>query len=191
MSPELSRTLNALGLLGLSAILAVAFFDQLVFGELPCPLCLLQRVGFVAAGIGLALNVKFGPRPSHYAMVILAALVGGSISVRQTLLHITPGTGTFGAALLGMHFYVWAVVIFTLIILGSAVMLMFDKQFEDRRVPLSALSALAIASLVIASILALSNGVSTVLECAGGLCPDEPTSYMLLQDGALKGLLGK
>ncbi len=50
MTPSLSRTLNAVGLLAISAVLAVAFFDQLVFGDLPCPLCLLQRAGFVGAG---------------------------------------------------------------------------------------------------------------------------------------------
>src|SRR4051812_5424863 len=64
----LVRTLNALGLLGLTGILLVAFGYQFILGELPCPLCLLQRAGFAAAGVGLALNVSVGSRPSHYAM---------------------------------------------------------------------------------------------------------------------------
>ena len=33
--------------------------------------------------------------------------------------------------------------------------------------------------------LALANGVSTVLECGAGLCPDNPVVYELLQ--GLKG----
>ncbi|MEP9379666.1 disulfide bond formation protein B [Aquabacter sp. CN5-332] len=191
MSIELSRTLNALGLLAISAVLGVAFFDQLVYGDLPCPLCLLQRAGFVVAGFGLALNIKFGPRPSHYAMMMLGAIVGGLVAGRQTLLHIVPGTGTYGDAFFGMHFYAWATIVFFFIVLGAAVMLLFDRQFAARDVPLSPLSMLALASLVIATLMALGNGVSTVLECAGGLCPDNPTSYMLLQDGALKNLLGQ
>src|SRR5215472_10589130 len=40
-----SAILNMLGLLGISSALAVAFYYQLAFGELPCPLCLLQRAG--------------------------------------------------------------------------------------------------------------------------------------------------
>jgi disulfide bond formation protein DsbB len=63
MSPVAARLLNAAGLLGLSAILAVAFGYQFVLGEIPCPLCLLQRVAFTAAGVGLALNVAVGVRP--------------------------------------------------------------------------------------------------------------------------------
>lgn len=191
MSFELSRTLNALGLLAISAVLGVAFFDQLVHGDLPCPLCLLQRAGFVVAGFGLALNIKFGPRPSHYGMMMLGAIAGGLVAGRQTLLHIAPGTGTYGDAFFGMHFYVWAAIVFFLIVVGGAVMLLFDRQFEARDVPLPPLSLLALLSLVVAVLMALGNGVSTVLECAGGLCPDNPTSYMLLQDGALKSLLGQ
>ncbi len=56
-----ARTLNALGLLGCCAILLVAFGYQFALGELPCPLCLLQRAAFAASGVGFALNVRFGP----------------------------------------------------------------------------------------------------------------------------------
>lgn len=190
MSFDLSRTLNAFGLLAISAVLAFAFVDQLVFGDLPCPLCILQRAGFVLAGFGLALNVRFGPRPSHYGMMMLGALAGALVAGRQTLLHIVPGTGTYGDPFLGMHFYAWATVLFLLIVMGGAVMLLFDRQFERREAPLTPLSVLALASLGIATLMALGNGVSTMLECAGGLCPDNPTSYMLLEPGGLKGLFG-
>lgn len=190
MTPALSRNLNALGLLAISAVLAVAFFDQLVFGDLPCPLCLLQRAGFVGAGVGLALNVRFGPRPSHYAMTMLAAAVGCAVSMRQMLLHIAPGDAGYGDPLLGLHFYTWATIVFMAIILGCAVMLLFDGQFTFE-LPERAWSKLALAAVVVALLLALGNGVSTVLECAGGLCPDNPTTYQLLQDGSLKSLLGR
>ncbi|OZA78931.1 MAG: hypothetical protein B7X76_09550, partial [Azorhizobium sp. 39-67-5] len=69
MSPALSRTLNALGLLGVCAVLAVAFFDQLVFGDLPCPLCLLQRAGFVLSALAVwavrdrLYDAAYKPRP--------------------------------------------------------------------------------------------------------------------------------
>lgn len=190
MTPALSRSLNALGLLGVSLVLAVAFFDQLVFGDLPCPLCLLQRAGFVGAGVGLALNVRFGPRPSHYALMMLAAAVGCAVSVRQMLLHIAPGDAGYGDALLGLHFYTWATIVYIAIILGGAVMLLFDGQFSFD-LPERAWTKLGLVAVVVALLLALGNGVSTVLECAGGLCPDNPTSYQLLQDGTFKSLLGR
>ena len=123
--------LNALGLLAVSATLLFAFADQLIYRDLPCPLCILQRAGMVAAGFGLALNLRFGVRPSHYGVMILGALVGGAVSVRQILLHIVPGSGAYGNPFLGLHFYTWAFIVSTLIVIGGAVMLLFDRQFRD------------------------------------------------------------
>jgi disulfide bond formation protein DsbB len=192
MNASIARTLNALGLLAVGLVLVVAFVDQIVFGDMPCPLCLLERVGFVGAAFGLALNVKFGPRPGHYAVIILSAFLGALVSTRHTLLHIVPGTGTYGDAILGLHFYTWALVVYEAIILGCAVMLLFDRQFYElgaagqvqaqsgSRLAPSWASAFGLAMVVLAALLALGNGVSTVLECAGGLCPDNPVSYMLL-----------
>ena len=54
-------------------VLVLAFVDQLWNHDLPCPLCTLQRAAFIAAGFGLALNLIFGPRPSHYGVMILGA----------------------------------------------------------------------------------------------------------------------
>lgn len=183
LTPDLSRLLNALGLLAVCGVLLMAFFDQFVGGELPCPLCILQRAGFVGVGVGLALNLKFGPRPSHYALAMLSAIAGDVVAVRQTLLHIVPGTGTFGAAFLGLHFYTWAALLFGIIVAGCALLLLFDRQFAPvpRRYRLSGLALVAFALI---ALLALGNGVSTVLECGGGLCPDDPVSYQLL-DGTV------
>ena len=43
MHINLFRRLNAIGMLLVSVVLLSAFYGQLVEGELPCPLCLLQR----------------------------------------------------------------------------------------------------------------------------------------------------
>jgi disulfide bond formation protein DsbB len=192
MISETSRILNTLGLLAVSLILIVGFYDQIVVGDMPCPLCILERVGFLGAAFGLALNVKFGPRASHYAVVILSAFFGSLISVRHTLLHIVPGTGTYGNAIMGLHFYTWALIAYEAIILGTAIMLLFDRQFANSGAAgqrqsqsqgvarKSSAATFGVVMIAIAALLALSNGVSTVLECAGGLCPDNPVSYMLL-----------
>jgi disulfide bond formation protein DsbB len=183
MTPALSLRLNAVGLLAISAVLIFAFADQLFLADLPCPLCILQRAAFVVAGFGLALNLRFGPRASHYALVLIGALAGAVIASRQILIHIVPGTGTYGQALLGLHFYSWAFVIFVVMVLGTAVMLLFDRQFAvDAKVEDSTnrLTVFSKVAFVLFGLLALGNGLSTVLECAGGLCPDSPTGYLLL-----------
>lgn len=179
MTPDISMRLNALGLLAISIVLAAAFYDQFVHFDLPCPLCILQRAGFVAVGIGLALNLRFGPRPSHYGIMIVSAVAGGAISLRQILLHIVPGSGSYGNAILGLHLYTWALILFAAVAVGAGIMLLFDRQFRGVEArPLAFWPALIV---LVFGLLAGGNGVSTVVECAGGLCPDNPTEYLLLK----------
>jgi len=180
MLRTLSLHLNTLGLLAIVAVLAFAFADQVIHGDLPCPLCLLQRGGFVLAGFGLALNLTCGTRASHYAVVILGAVAGGAVAVRQVLLHIVPSTGAYGEPLLGLHFYSWAALLFGLIIVGTAVLLLFDGGFSrphDRPGDQSAgPGRLGLLALVLFTLMVLANILSTALECGLGLCPDNPTN---------------
>lgn len=189
MNLQLSRSLNALGLLAVSVVLIAAFVDQLAFNDLPCPLCLLQRAGFAGVAVGLALNVKFGPRASHYGIIILSALAGAAVSMRQTLLHIVPGTGAYGDAVLGLHFYVWAFILFVVCVAGSALLLLFDRQFAWDKEDLEEVGAFGGVTIALALLLALANGASTVVECGGGMCPANPTSYQLIDDGTLAPVL--
>ena len=48
MEVGLFRKLNAIGMLLVCAVLAMGFYSQFTQAELPCPLCLLQRVATVA-----------------------------------------------------------------------------------------------------------------------------------------------
>ena len=130
MTADLSRLLNALGLVAVDTVLVLAFADQLWFRDLPCPICILQRAGFIAAGFGIALNLIFGPRPSHYGLAILGAVVGGIMSADQVLHYIVPGSGSYGNAIFGLHLYSWALIMFVAIVVGCGVMLLFDRQYE-------------------------------------------------------------
>ena len=177
MIASLARPLNALGLIAICGVLLAAFFEQLVFGELPCPLCLLQRVGFVIVGAGLTLNVLCGPRPSHYGLMLLGAVTGAAIALRQIALHVVPGTGGYGSPILGLHLYTWAFVVFALVVVGSGLMLLIETQFSGGR----GRSGLGRFAVGLFALVVLANGVSTVLECSGGLCPDNPTEYQLLE----------
>ena len=131
MTRAFAITLNALSLYAVALVLAAAFAAQLLLDELPCPLCLLQRLQFTVLAIGPILNIRFGPRPSHYAMSLLAAAAGAAFSTRQILLHIMPGDAGYGSALLGYHYYTWALIGFAAAIVLLAAILLFDRQFED------------------------------------------------------------
>jgi disulfide bond formation protein DsbB len=96
--------LNALALYAIAAVLLAAFYVQFALGELPCPLCLLQRVALTGLAVGPILTLRHGPRPAHYGLIILAGLLGATIASRQVLLHITPGDAGYGSALMGYHF---------------------------------------------------------------------------------------
>src|SRR5262249_58858583 len=61
MTRSLAITLNALGLYAIALILLVAFGAQLILQELPCPLCLLQRIQFAMLAVVPILNLRFRP----------------------------------------------------------------------------------------------------------------------------------
>jgi disulfide bond formation protein DsbB len=179
---DLSRLLNALGLIAVDTVLLLAFVDQLWFRDLPCPLCILQRAGFTAAGFGLALNLIFGPRPSHYGVTVLGAVVGAAISIRQILTHIVPGTGSYGNEIFGLHLYSWAFIAFGLMIIGSAIMLLDDRQFARTEPWSSRLNVLPLTAFVVFVVLAIGNVISTILICGAAFCPEAPGGYLIFND---------
>ncbi len=184
LSMETSRTLNALGMLAVCVVLIAAYFYQFLLYELPCPLCLLQRVGFVAVGFGLGLNLMYGPKPRHYGLMLIAAIFGVSVSIRQILLHIVPGTGHYGSPVLGMHYYTWAGICFFLIIVGTAVMLLSESQYEpsdaqDQTARFGG-SGLAKGAFFLMLFLGVANAGTTLLECGPGICDDPPLDYKFL-----------
>ena len=121
--------LNALGLLGITFVLLMASVLQVVLNELPCPLCLLQRLGFMLVMFGFMLNVIYGPQQRHYGILIIGALFGAATALRQVSLHVIPGTPGFGSPVFGIHYYTWAFILFSLTIVGVAVLqLLWNKD---------------------------------------------------------------
>jgi disulfide bond formation protein DsbB len=177
MTRSLAVALNALGLYAIALVLAAAFAAQLLLDELPCPLCLLQRIQFALLAVGPILNVRFGPRPSHYAASLLVA---AAVAMRQILLHIMPGDPGYGSALLGYHYYTWAFIGFAAAIVLIAAMLLFDRQFEDDAQPV-AVGAFARTGVWLVIGLTALNVISTLLECGFAACPDNPVAYELLK----------
>ena len=179
MTPKLAIRLNALALYAITGVLLFAFYWQLAYDELPCPLCLLQRVAITALAVGPILTIRHGPKPANYGLVIIAALMGAAIAARQILLHILPGDTGFGSAFLGMHFYTWAFLCFVVAMLAAGVMLTFDKQFApEAKAPRRGMFEDLAVRLII-GVTAL-NAASALLECGFSGCPANPVSYELL-----------
>ena len=181
MTRSFAVTLNALGLYAVALALAAAFAAQLLLHELPCPLCLLQRIQFAVLAIGPILNVRWGPRPSHYALSLLAAVVGAAFSTRQILLHITPGDAGYGTALFGFHYYTLAFFGFVAAIILLAAMLLFDRQFEDDGATQPVAGILARTAVWLVIVLTTLNVLSTLMECGFGACAENPVVYELLK----------
>lgn len=175
----LARALNVLALLAVCAALLFALYWQVAHRELPCPLCLLQRAALLGAGLGLALNVRFGSSESHYGVVIVSSLAGAAFAARQILLHVVPGTGAYGSELFGVHFYTWALVVCLALIAFAGAMLFIEAQFvEGVRDVRPTAGAQALGWLFV--LVVLANAASTLLQCGFGPCPDNPTGYELL-----------
>lgn len=170
---------NALELSALCLMLILAFTFQFILHELPCPLCLLQRLGFLGVAFGVLLNLRFGPRPSHYGFILLSALLTAFVALRQIALHVVPGTGHYGHAVFGLHLYTWSFVIAMLIVIFNVLMLSVDKQYGVEKKKSSKLRQRCVdVLLVVTLILALGNAVSVSMECGIGQCPDNPVSYL-------------
>ncbi|MEH6524553.1 MAG: disulfide bond formation protein B [Sneathiella sp.] len=179
----LFRNLNALGTLAVSAVLITALYDQFASGDLPCPLCLLQRVGFVAVMSGLVLNIVKGPKADHYSIMIIAAFFGAAVSLRQVSLHVIPGTSTYGDPFLGLHYYTWAFIVFSMIILGTAIIAAYSTQYHKQRyIAFSDQTALCKIALVIAFSIVAVCAIAAFAECGPGVCPEDPKNYWLLKN---------
>ena len=126
--PPLAALGNQVALLAVIGVLSYAFVDQLYFGELPCPLCLMQRIGFMIIGFALVLNIRCGAHASHYGWGIIGGLVGLMVSLRQVLLHVLPGDKGYGSTFLELHFYTWAFIGYMGLLLGFAILLMLPNR---------------------------------------------------------------
>ncbi len=174
---------------GIVTVLLGAYVVQFGFHEYPCPLCLLQRMAMMLSALGPAamLAAIHGPRRYDwdlmtfaYGSAVVSALLGMCISSRQVLLHILPGDPGYGSAVMGLHLYTWADVVFLVVIAVSGFTMIFAPalQIARRSGPRPMISKIVLGAflLVIAA-----NVVTTFVESGFNLfLPDDPTSYELI-----------
>ena len=86
---------------------------QYAGGEIPCPLCLLQRAAMFGVCSGIIHHFRRGYDARNLGVALVSALVLLVVSVRQVLINVVarPGHAYPGSAVLGLHMPVWSVII--------------------------------------------------------------------------------
>ena len=89
------RLLNGLSLIAIFAILAFALYLQYIKGEDPCPLCIFQRIAYIALAVWFFLDWLHNPKSwgvyIYSLFKLIAALGGLIIAGRQVWLqHLPP-----------------------------------------------------------------------------------------------------
>jgi disulfide bond formation protein DsbB len=89
-----ARLLLTLIFCGCAGLLAFALYLQHALDLEPCPMCILQRYGFLAAGVLAGLGAVHGPgavgQRIYAALVGVAALAGGGVAARHTWVEHNP-----------------------------------------------------------------------------------------------------
>jgi disulfide bond formation protein DsbB len=182
---RLPATLNELFLLAMmlamAAILTTAMILQFYDGEIPCPLCLLQRLAMFGVCFGIIMHFRHGYSARNDGVGMLFALFLLIVSVRQVLLDIypRPGHSYIGSAVLGLHMPVWSVVIAVAILVAFATKLavLGGEQLRDSQISPTLGRVARLLSLCVIAI-CLINFVSVILQCGMGAC--HTSEYRLL-----------
>lgn len=174
-----------LGMLAVIAgILTTAMILQYVGGELPCPLCLIQRAAMLAVCFGIIQQFRHGFSCTNTGISLVFSVFLLVVSVRQTLLDIYPRPGHeyIGSAVLGLHMPVWSVIIAVCLITALALQLIvWGANTPSRLKPLAQYRVLSMIALVLSLyVIAVGviNFVSVGVQCKFNQC--HTFSYQLL-----------
>jgi disulfide bond formation protein DsbB len=179
--------------LGFCLVLAGGFVVQAVDADMPCPLCILQRMAMMLCALGGAFVVRrsldggvtSGDLATGYGLAIVGAVAGMAISGRQVLLHVVPPDPGYGDPVLGLHLYTWAFITFGVATVTAAINLALadDIAWGDLRLRWVSTAVLWALGAVIAA-----NAVMVfVEEGLNWTLPDDPQRYELLYDLGIKG----
>jgi disulfide bond formation protein DsbB len=163
-------------LLTFAGVLTGALVLQYAYGELPCPLCLLQRVAMFGICFGIMLDFRRGFSYQNVGFSLLFAVFLLVVSVRQTLLDIYPRAGHayIGNAVFGIHLPVWSIIITVALLAAYAVQLCVLGRdtdlplIEAKNYPALKRIGEGVSLYVLA--LCAVNFVSVIAQCGFGEC---------------------
>lgn len=169
----------------IAAILTTAMVLQFIKGELPCPLCLLERLAMFGVCFGIMRNFRHGFAYRNTGLSLLWTIFLLVVSVRQSLLDVypRPGHAYIGSPIFGLHMPVWSIVIALALLTAYAIKVTlvgndaFMRTADIATFPRLKRAADAVSLYVIAIL--LINAVSAVVQCGFGEC--HTFGYKLLQ----------
>jgi disulfide bond formation protein DsbB len=169
----------------IAAILTTAMVLQFIKGELPCPLCLLERLAMFGVCFGIMRNFRHGFAYRNTGLSLLWTIFLLVVSVRQSLLDVypRPGHAYVGSPIFGLHMPVWSIVIALALLTAYAIKVTlvgndaFMRTADIATFPRLKRAADAVSLYVIAIL--LINAVSAVVQCGFGEC--HTFGYKLLQ----------
>jgi len=188
MRHRLGYWIAHINVLAICAVLLSAFAVQFLGRELPCPLCILQRMAMLLCALGPAYillrsragSVEARDFATGYGLSVVAAVAGSIIAARQVLLHIVPPDPGFGEPVLGLHLYTWSLIIFGAVLAVSGLNLIFIREMVPQDFGSTRTTTLVLALL---ALVVLANALAVFFE--EGLhwtLPDNPTHYQLFDD---------
>ena len=169
----------------IAGILTAAMTLQYLNGELPCPLCLLERAAMLGICFGIVLNFRSGFSYQNTGFTLLSAIFLLIVSVRQSLLDIYPRPGHeyIGSAIFGIHMPVWSIIIALTVLTAYAIKLAIlggDEYLREVQVAeFPTLRTIADILSLYVIVICLINFVSVILQCGFGEC--HTFNYKLLQ----------
>lgn len=175
-------------ILAYCGVIGAAFSIQIIGNEMPCPLCMLQRMDMVLIGIGALWIIGLTRKGEldlyayvrAYGLMMFGAGAGLMMSGRQIELHILPGDPGYGEAVFGLHLYTWAFVTFAVVLVYTAVMLMLSKQLLPKMPAGNATLWITRIVGIIFILVIIANVISVFFEEGFALyLPDDPTGYNL------------
>jgi len=166
-SVTLVRTLNALMALVIMGVLSAAYYQQYFKHEIPCPLCLLQRLGMIGVATGLLMNLRFGVSMKHYALSYVSAILGSAVALLQLTFHVCPDFPPFGLPVFGISLYGWSFIVFGCSIIALSLFLFLYSPDQAKKRSMNFFEWFAMIAVFG---LTLMNVLSTFEECGFGLC---------------------
>ncbi len=126
-----ARWINIIAVLVIITMVTGSLVQQFGYGQPPCALCVIERSALIGMAIGPIMNLLMGLSPKHYAITIIAALVGSAAAGKQA---IGKANGTLvldpNDVVMSIPLFYWALSIFVAGILVCAFILLWTASWQ-------------------------------------------------------------
>lgn len=126
---RVERLFNVITILAITLLSAMVITYETILREIPCTLCLLQHLGFLFIAFGFLLNLRFGLRSEHYAIILFSSVFTNFVALR--LISLRPIVDIkFSSLLFGLHLTSWAFICSLAIMIATTFLLGWSRQNE-------------------------------------------------------------